>query len=484
MFDQSYGLRFDIYERIHLNEDVVGIEELEEIELLPHIQVISQDEQASLRGHLLLTGLYRGEGEEEGTQRLEHLIPVEITVPLNRVTSLDDIAVEIENFDVDLLSKRSLNITGVLSLRGIEIQSAESPAWKADEFTVVHAPDEDIPEEAAIFAEEREEEPPAFEEEPVQREFTPQDDPAPVWTAPTPSFAPPQSQIQAEQPEQVQIEAAEAGDSEEAREAAAWEAAWQAAALPPSEPDEAAAPEASESYETAPSTAWESAREPEREAAAPPPQVAGLSALHTDKEPADRTAEPQYPNKWHFEHEEESELLHPETTAIQADEEPEEDIYLNAASKDPFSEPSFPFGAFQDKVQQEEPPEDREMRIALGSKKEPESGEKEAIGFSSILSSSRSIKELEYQQAQEEQQAADAIASAAASEAEDIKWKNLFLGSISEQTPFRKVRLCIVQREETLETIADRYQLTPRELVLYNRLADQTVQEGQVLYIP
>ncbi|GIO58065.1 LysM peptidoglycan-binding domain-containing protein [Paenibacillus cineris] len=482
MFDQSYGLRFDIYERIHLNEDVAGIEELEEIELLPHIQVISQDEQASLRGHLLLSGLYRSEGEEEGTQRLEHFIPVEITVPLNRVTSLDDIAVEIENFDVDLLSKRSLNITGVLSLRGIETQAAESPAWKADEFTVVHAPDEDLPEEAAIFAQEREEEPASAE--PEQREFTPPDDPAPVWTAPAPSFTPPQSQIQAEQLEQVPIEAAEASDSDEAREAAAWEAAWQAAAVPPSEPEEAAVPQASDSRETAPSTAWESAREPEREAAAPPPQVAGLSALHTDKESSERTAEPQYPNKWHFEHEEESELLHPEATAVQADEEQEEDIYLNAAGKDPFSEPTFPFGAFQDKVQQEEPPEDREMRIALGSKKEPESGEKEAIGFSSILSSSRSIKELEYQQAQEEQQAADAIASAGAAEADDIKWKNLFLGSISEQTPFRKVRLCIVQREETLETIADRYQLTPRELVLYNRLADQTVQEGQILYIP
>lgn len=38
--DQSYGLRFDIYERIHLSEDVIGIEELEEIELYPKIQVI------------------------------------------------------------------------------------------------------------------------------------------------------------------------------------------------------------------------------------------------------------------------------------------------------------------------------------------------------------------------------------------------------------------------------------------------------------
>ncbi|MCF2719179.1 LysM peptidoglycan-binding domain-containing protein [Paenibacillus sp. UKAQ_18] len=46
------------------------------------------------------------------------------------------------------------------------------------------------------------------------------------------------------------------------------------------------------------------------------------------------------------------------------------------------------------------------------------------------------------------------------------------------------MRLCIVQREDTLETIADRYQLSTRELQLYNRLAEHHVEEGQVLYIP
>lgn len=60
MADQSYGLRFDIYERVHLSEDVIGIEELEEIELFPKIQVIPGQDYASLRGHLLLAGLYRG----------------------------------------------------------------------------------------------------------------------------------------------------------------------------------------------------------------------------------------------------------------------------------------------------------------------------------------------------------------------------------------------------------------------------------------
>lgn len=49
---------------------------------------------------------------------------------------------------------------------------------------------------------------------------------------------------------------------------------------------------------------------------------------------------------------------------------------------------------------------------------------------------------------------------------------------------FRKVRLCIVQREETLDTIAEKYQLSTRELTMYNRLSGQVVEEGQVLYIP
>lgn len=41
-----------------------------------------------------------------------------------------------------------------------------------------------------------------------------------------------------------------------------------------------------------------------------------------------------------------------------------------------------------------------------------------------------------------------------------------------------------MQREETLDTIADRYQMNTNEIVLYNRLSDQNITEGQVLYIP
>lgn len=81
--DQPQGLRFDIYERIHLTEEAAGIAELEEIELLPRIQVVTHGDHAALRGHLLLEGVYRT--PEQITSELHHLIPVEITIPLNRV---------------------------------------------------------------------------------------------------------------------------------------------------------------------------------------------------------------------------------------------------------------------------------------------------------------------------------------------------------------------------------------------------------------
>nr|WP_277351665.1 LysM peptidoglycan-binding domain-containing protein [Paenibacillus aquistagni] len=44
--------------------------------------------------------------------------------------------------------------------------------------------------------------------------------------------------------------------------------------------------------------------------------------------------------------------------------------------------------------------------------------------------------------------------------------------------------MCIVQRDETLDTIAGRYEMNPREIAMYNRLEEDALTQGQVLYIP
>jgi stage VI sporulation protein D len=68
-------------------------------------------------------------------------------------------------------------------------------------------------------------------------------------------------------------------------------------------------------------------------------------------------------------------------------------------------------------------------------------------------------------------------------ESDVLEWKNLFI-SASEEQQFRKVRLCIVHKEDTLESIAKKYDRKPQELRLYNGLSDQEITEGQVIYIP
>ncbi|MNN96751.1 Stage VI sporulation protein D [compost metagenome] len=77
----------------------------------------------------------------------------------------------------------------------------------------------------------------------------------------------------------------------------------------------------------------------------------------------------------------------------------------------------------------------------------------------------------------------ESLAASAGGEGEDLQWKKLFIRS-GEQEPFSKIKLVIVQQEETLDDIAQRYHLSSRELQLYNRLSEQQLAEGQVLYIP
>ncbi|OAB48091.1 LysM peptidoglycan-binding domain-containing protein [Paenibacillus antarcticus] len=389
MFDQSYGLRFDIYERIQLSEEVAGIAELEEIELLPYIQVISQEDQAALRGHLILTGLYRGEGEENASQRLEHYIPVEITVPLNRVTSLDEIGVEIENFDVDLLSERSLNITGVLSLRGIESFANDTSSWNAEDFTVVHSPDQQLD----------------YNE------------------SPRPSV------------EDVAYTNLELSDEH--------------------------------TFGISDSVGFGDQ------------DGYGTDGIHTPLlHTEDETArQKDHSNVWNIGLKDTKEHFAVNEIVV----EPISHDENEHSTLDLLEEELSPVVTSPEVVQDEEK---SELRIGLGSKREVPATTQDNVGLSSILTSSRLRTQRDQeQQAQEEQLIAQEINHEHLTN-EDVQWKSLFLGGSSERTPFSKVRLCIVQREETLDLIADRYQLSPRELLLYNRLSEQTIEEGQILYIP
>ncbi|CAM4512627.1 LysM peptidoglycan-binding domain-containing protein [Paenibacillus xylanexedens] len=513
MLNQPYGLRFDIYERVHLSEGVPAIEELEEIELYPRIQVIGQDDHATLRGHLLLTGAYRG--ENEASEELKHFIPVEITVPLNRVRSIEDISIEIENFDVDLLSNRSLNITGVLSLRGIEGFPVEEPqVWSADEFTVVHSPEAQqsnrSDEEAQTGSD-----PNIFAQEYLlQRSEEERLANAAELAYGAPEFADLQEYADSSSAEPLQSEELSAEYANENRQPDANEDPASLTAngdeLASHEHYSEPSPISSFMAETADRLASYPESEPllpleDESSGWSEPSVDALPAnsRSADQAVSEPSAEssnqvsapdvPDAPEVWHFESARSVPQQENQAVADVAGESQAENWQGVFASSEPGNaeedRPSFEATGVDEFVQNEafvpEPvaeTEDKpELKVAFGSKKESAPRQEEGVGISSLLSSGRAARDAEVERGDE---VPAGVAQEETYPADDVEWKNLFLGTIVDQTPFRKVKLCIVQREDTLDAIADRYQLSTRELQLYNRLSEQVVEEGQILYIP
>ncbi|BFT74948.1 LysM peptidoglycan-binding domain-containing protein [Paenibacillus sp. P36] len=366
MSEQQPGLRFDIYERVHLQEDLAGIQELNDVELVPHIQVLTLDNQAILKGNLLLTGNYAS--EEGGAPRLlEHLIPVEITLPLNRIHRVEDIQVDIENFDIDLLSARSLNVTGVLSLQGVEIVSAPVESWREEEeVTFVH--EINFP---------RYEPPPAnYPTQPIQENPSIQPIPMP-YMQPTPQV---QEPIEQQMPTPTQM----------------------------------------------------------------PTQ------MPVNEEPV-------------------PELLHPSSIE-------EDDCEDGGSAVVDIEQTELKVSPHSDSTVVTE--EKKDLKVAFG-KKANEAVDLNPYGLKSLLSKAGSYL-TDKRRAEEEAQAA----LAEESRIDAVEWKRLFLQNQTNSQEFRKLKMCIVQKEETLETIAKRYQLNPRELQLLNRLGDQEISVGQVIYLP
>ncbi|GGJ84190.1 stage VI sporulation protein D [Lentibacillus kapialis] len=53
-----------------------------------------------------------------------------------------------------------------------------------------------------------------------------------------------------------------------------------------------------------------------------------------------------------------------------------------------------------------------------------------------------------------------------------------------EEEKYTKMRLCIVQYNDTLEGIAERYEVSALQLLKQNRMTEEGIEEGQLLYIP
>jgi stage VI sporulation protein D len=375
------GLRFDIYERVHLPEGAIGIHELDEVELIPEIQVTPDGEQALLQGHLTLNSTYGSTsnaeiGEARTTETLVYQIPVEITLPMSRVKNIENISVEIENFDVDLISARSLNVTGVLTLNGIETNAAAVEDLDGeDEVVFVHEASETRVNDRIEISNEE-----ALLENSV---------------------------VIASEEEAVREETQSAPTSEEIR------------------PD------------------------PQGEVLEPAP----VPAAALDTESAFEAAEPVMAEL-------DDEIEISDEDLIEAMAEVDDEVVDVQATK---KEPKIAFGS----------------KVSNDNKgswttwfREGDSNEQLTASASTIATSVASAETPAIQ--------ADAVK---ASSDEASGWKSFLLSNRNEQQ-FKKVRLCIVQKDETIDTIAERYALKAREIQLYNKLSEPALTKGQIIYVP
>jgi stage VI sporulation protein D len=395
--DERSGLRFDIYERVHLSEDAVSIRELDEIELVPRIRVDNDSEQAVLTGSLVLSGIYQGE-DEHSSHRLEHRIPVEITLPIHRIHRIEEISVEIENFDVDLISARSMNITGVLSLRGIELAGAEEEKdWKEEEEIVfVHRADEGAAAEPATEAVNE-----ASNEVVVEPGIV-----SALSREPEPELA-----VRSEAND-VSVEAGEEATLEQAQ-------------------PEAATVNRSESIPESAAAVHEVGAVNQAEAAEEAAEVADAGESETEQ------------------------------VAVQEIELSSESVSIADDS-----------AAAQK----------QDVKIAFSGKK-PDSAE-DTNKFKSALHKLLNRESQDGGAGDKQRAASEEQAEEQTRSPDSLEWKRLFLGGSSNDGEFRRLRMCIVQKEESIDTIAERYQLNPREIILYNRLGDGQLSEGQIIYIP
>jgi stage VI sporulation protein D len=144
--NQSY-LLFSLEESVWFQKGQ-EVEELLSISLDPIITVLESDQYVTIRGSLELSGEYKRtedtnpaqeddysvskfihsiEEREEGICEFIHRFPVDITIPNNRIQSLEDLDVTVNSFDYLLPDQSCLNLTAELTISGLYGEQQNAP---------------------------------------------------------------------------------------------------------------------------------------------------------------------------------------------------------------------------------------------------------------------------------------------------------------------------------------------------------------------
>ncbi|OPG92966.1 stage VI sporulation protein D [Bacillus spizizenii] len=618
---QNHRLQFSVEESICFQKGQ-EVSELLSISLDPDIRVQEVNDYVSIRGSLELTGEYNIDQNkhteefytdkrfveevrkrEDGSAELTHCFPVDITIPKNKVSHLQDVFVFIDAFDYQLTDSRILTIQADLAIEGLlddtadkepEIPLYEAPAaFREEEISeppIQSAVETGSPSAAeAVLQDETPAEPPelfvskAGLREELETEKAESAPPESVASEPearegaeplelVETEAESREESGTEEPDVSEIEIQEIVKTEnDTPEPAAAIADVREEAAPPAEADlredsgaekspaleaelhaetviaeekaetpvspilEYALRQEAQNEETAqPEHAEPALRQEEKEAAQPEHAEPALrqeekeAAQPEHAEPAFRQEEKEAPQLEHGEpalRQEEKETAQPEHAEPALRQEAEEAIETESqavlsieesrekkSASAPYVENDetalqlhFKQKASSEEAPQEESapayrtflPEHEEEDSFYSAPKLLEEEEQEEESFEievrKIPPAEEPEKETALQSFQltdtseterKEANAVPRVAPAAETKESD---NSLYLTKLftKEEDEFSRMKICIVQQEDTIERLCERYEITSQQLIRMNSLAlDDELKAGQILYIP
>lgn len=545
---QNHRLQFSVEESICFQKGQ-EVSELLSISLDPDIRVQEVNDYVSIRGSLELTGEYNIDQSrdfeelitekrfveevrtrEDGTAELTHCFPVDITIPKNKVSHLNDVFVFIDAFDYQLSESRLLTIQADLAIEGLldenEIRQPEAPLYATPGF--LQGKDED----------NHTSESPSLNNREPETDENQAEDSAP----PAPEAVLRQESEEAEEnaAEDLASLAPEAGlhlESEEAappvpeaelrQEAEAEKQAGEITAAPPvpetalrQEPEEKAEEKAAEVYSSPlPETVLSQEAEEEASVAkisAPPLPEAALR--QESKEEAEAAAPPASEPVFHQEEKKEFEPLlrvgtkkrSEEKTdsecepSLHAEQEPSDEAGENsfAENQSLTEEPEVDLTPAYRAFLPEHEPEEHSLYSAPKLLEESEE-EREEAGFEIEVRKTSSAEkadeefhpEFSFQlshtpeSGSKEPAAHTKRAPTAETEEPQARENNnsLYLTKLftREEEEFSRMKICIVQQQDTIDRVCERYDISSQQLIRMNALSlDAELEEGQILYIP
>jgi stage VI sporulation protein D len=496
---QDGQLSFAIKETIFLSSDRAGIGELQELELVPDVEVLENDSYISITGCLQLVGKYEpireaaeatgGEGEslveamtftpfrQEASdqafygweEQIGHRIPLNITIPLDRITEIGDIYAIVDSFDYKLESPHQMLIDADLKILGIVLgdraeqaeqieTQAAGPGEGAWEYAFAAGDDEqEYTEQTSL--DDIDQKLSALEEE-LERQALP----ASYESTESPSMFDTPAIAQSDEEEYYEqygdvLEVAQSNPPE------SWETAPLSYDL---DSQQSVSYDSSVAYseQSVLADEQEQMREiAEKEQGHEEPVLAihdqqAIAYQQVSNEPTESSVETE------------------SQEAVQEVQEVQEAVEATVVSEQEPEQEAEPVVA-----QPEAAAEDVEVRVAISGK--PSQEERSRVNITSIFSqASRAKQEAIALEAESSSSSSRHGSSANANASTMEAMQNLTSFVRRKEERSSQLKMCIIQRDETLEHISQRYSLPVSKIVEVNRLASEQLVAGQILYIP